>query len=152
LLRRVAIVSVAALVCSLPAQAIRPPPGRAVTARATARNAPPARPAPRVALQLSGLRVSEGVRMRAFLHAIARDAWPQLVSCARDASARGVVRVFLEASGRAMRVTELSGGPVSRDAALRQCVQSTVERIHPPASEVAPLTASFELSFDMPAL
>jgi hypothetical protein len=105
-----------------------------------------------VALQLTALRVSEGNRMRAVLHAIARDAWPQLVTCANGAGARGVARVFFTAEGRAMRVTELSGPAVSRNATLRQCVRGAVERVHPPAREVAELTASFELLFDLPAI
>jgi hypothetical protein len=105
-----------------------------------------------VALQLTALRVNDGVRMRAVLHAIARDAWPQLVACANGAGARGVARVFFNAEGRGMRVTELSGAPVARNATLRQCVRSAVERIHPPTSEAAEITASFELYFDLPAL
>ncbi len=111
-----------------------------------------AAPAPRVALQLSALRVTDGVRMRAVLHAIARDAWPQLVACANGANARGVARVFLTAEGRGMRVTELSGAPVARNAALRQCVRTAVEHIHAPPHETPELTASFELYFDLPAL
>lgn len=91
--------------------------------------------------------------MRAVLHAIARDAWPQLVSCASGSTgARGVARVFLAAEGRAMRVTELSGAPVARNAALRQCVRTAVERVHAPAHDTPELTASFELYFDLPAL
>ena len=91
--------------------------------------------------------------MRAVLHAIARDAWPQLVTCAGGSGgARGVARVFLAAEGRAMRVTELSGAPVARNAALRQCVRAAVERVHAPARDTPELTASFELYFDLPAL
>lgn len=90
--------------------------------------------------------------MRAMLHAIARDAWPQLVACAGASRARGVARVSLTAEGRGMRVAELSGAPIARDPTLRQCVRDAVERIHPPAREVSELSASFELYFDLPAL
>lgn len=92
--------------------------------------------------------------MRAMLHAIARDAWPQLVACAGNEGqgSRGVARVFVAAEGRAVRITELSGAPIARNPALRQCVRAAVERVHPPAREVTDLTASFELYFDLPAL
>jgi len=152
-----------ALVTVAISAAIAPTDSEAINGRSPARPrvamargaAPrPATSAPRVALQLSALRVSEGVSARAMVHAIARDAWPQLVACAAGdgRGARGVARVFVAAEGRAVRVTELSGAPVARNAALRQCVRDAVERVHPPAREVAELTASFELYFDLPAL
>lgn len=147
-----ALVSVSLLSVSAQSKAIGQA-GRAervATARTITRA--PSAPAPRVALQLSALRVSEGVPLRAMLHAIARDAWPQLVTCASGAGARGVARVFFSAEGRRVRVTELSGAPVARNATLRQCVQAAVERIHPPATDAPEIRASFELYFDMPAL
>ncbi|MBL8678457.1 MAG: hypothetical protein JNK05_04795 [Myxococcales bacterium] len=154
---RVAFTAAALSLASAPEDSSAIERGRPVRGRvATLREAPsrPAAPAPRVALQLSALRVSEGVSMRAMLHAIARDAWPQLVACANNEGrgSRGVARVFVAAEGRAVRITELSGAPIARNPALRQCVRAAVERVHPPAREGTELTASFELYFDLPAL
>ncbi|MDP3278519.1 MAG: hypothetical protein Q8Q09_25235 [Deltaproteobacteria bacterium] len=119
---------------------------------ASERARPPSPPAPRVALQLSGLHVTEGLSFRAALHSIARDAWPQLVACIGESRPRGVVHVALEGQGSTLRVQELSGTPVARNPALRACITTAVTAIHPPPSHTESLVIRFELSVDMPAI
>ena len=86
-------------------------------------------PAPRVALQLTALRVTDGVGVRAMVHAIARDAWGALVRCAGPSPARGVVDVTLVSDGGGVRVTELSGPPATRDPSLGRCVLLSLIRV-----------------------
>jgi hypothetical protein len=125
----------------LGATAMREPTGRARPA-----------PAPRVAVQLTALRVTDGVGVRAMVHAIARDAWGAVVACAGPSPARGIVRVDLVSERSRARVTELSGRPVTRDPALGRCLLGAIERLHPPPHPSGTGTASFELHLDMPAL
>ncbi len=119
---------------------------------APSRPRPAPAPAPRVALQLTALRVTDGVGVRAMVHAIARDAWGAMVVCAGPRPARGVVEITVASEGAGVRVTELAGRPASRDPALGRCLLRAIERLRPPPHPSGSLTASFALHFDMPAL
>jgi hypothetical protein len=130
------------------------PPAAAAPAAPTpeAPATPPTRP--RVALQLGGLRVFTPVARAAVMHAIQRDAWPALLQCTTQSpTVRGYAAVEISetASGLEVRV---SGAPVTRDAALGQCVRRALQRVvMPPHEEETPPTSiAFDLAFGMPAI
>jgi hypothetical protein len=140
-------------------QAIPVRPTRTVAANTVRRAAAPptrAQPPARVALQLSALRISDAIPMRAMLHAIARDSWPALVACVQTPRPRGVASVTFHVHGRTVTVDRVTGGPVTRDATLRRCLTDAVSLTHAPAHPQQPSEAdvvgSFDLSFDLPPL
>ncbi len=139
----------ALILCAAAVQAI-PVRNRRVVATNTVRR--PAAPVPRVALQLTALRMAEGIPMRPMLHAIARDSWPSLVACVQQPRPRGVVSIFFHAHGRSVIVDRVTGAPAGRDAVLRRCMIDATQRAHAPAHDEADVEGSFDLSFDMPAL
>ncbi len=109
-------------------------------------------PAPPVALQLTGLRINVPLPRSAVVHAIGRDAWPQLVRCVSPAPrVRGYLTVNIAERDNGTEAT-FTDSPVLRDRALVQCLQRALSGIvfPPHAAERPASSVAFDLVFMLP--
>jgi hypothetical protein len=152
LARIVALVGL--LVYAAPAGANPPTAGPRPARRATRAAIPVAPPAPPVALQLTGLRIHVPLSRSAVVHAIGRDAWPQLVRCVTPTPrVRGYLTVNIVERERGTEASFVDS-PVLRDRTLVACLQRALSSITlPPYGASRPDTSiAFDLVFMLPPL
>jgi hypothetical protein len=139
------------VLCGLlvPASSSARRPKRGLPARTTVAPARP--PSPATVVQVGGLRPGAGRPAAAVLHAIQRDAMPDLQACYAGLGApRSMVHVELAPrEGGSWGPSEVVSS--RRHRALEGCVREAVERIAvPPSEEAVEEPVRFELAFGMP--
>ncbi len=143
----------------VPAAAHANPPRRPASARAStapvvrvAPRVPATPPPPPIALQLTGLRIHVPLPRSAVVHALGRDAWPQLVRCVSPAPrVRGYLTVNVAEHEHGSEATFVDS-PVLRDRTLTECLRRALSTITlPPYSAEHPTTSiAFDLVFMLP--